>query len=316
MNRIDRLTAILIHLQGKPRVPLEELENRFEVSRRTLFRDIRSLLESGVPIGGDAGEGYFIVEGYHLPPVVFNREEAGAILLGAKLMERYTDQKTNNIFGEALYKIKAVLRYHDKEYLEKLEETIAVVSSPAVPELGFPDSHISEIQLALASRKILKISYYSNYNEQTTHRQVEPLGLVYYSGRWHLIGYCRLRKDLRDFRTDRIQKLEIMQEGYAPENHSSFKDFLSNMLGGTDANEAIVRFSKRASRFIQDQKYYYGFVEEEKLEDQVEMKFVTPNYQFLARWLLMFGNEVVIISPANLHDHMASFSKTLYEHYS
>lgn len=315
MNRIDRLTAILIHLQGKPRIPLEELECRFEVSRRTIFRDIRSLIESGVPIGGDAGQGYFIVEGYHLPPLVFNRDEAGAILLGAKLIERYADQKTNAIFSEAMYKIKAVLRYRDKEYLEKLEETIAVVSSPAVPDLGFPDSHILEIQQALATQKVLRIRYFSNYNEKTSERDVEPLGLVYYASRWHLIGYCRLRQDLRDFRTDRIRHLETINENYNPQDHPAFKTFLKTMLGGTDANEAVVQFSKKAGRYVQDQKYYYGFVQEEKTDDYIEMKFVTPSYLFLARWLLMFGKEVTVIAPISLREQMANLSEELFTHH-
>ena len=95
MNRIDRLTAILVHLQSKSRVPLEELEDRFEVSKRTIFRDVKSLMEAGVPIGGDAGEGYFIVEGYHLPPVVFNKEEAAAILVGAKFIQKNGGEQIN-----------------------------------------------------------------------------------------------------------------------------------------------------------------------------------------------------------------------------
>ena len=107
MNRIDRLNALLIHLQGKPRVPIEELEERFEIGRRTAFRDIRSLIDAGVPIGGDAGEGYFIVEGYHLPPVVFNKEEATAILMGAKFIEKSADAHTVETFEKAMYKIGA-----------------------------------------------------------------------------------------------------------------------------------------------------------------------------------------------------------------
>lgn len=315
MNRIDRLTAILIHLQGKPKVPLEELESRFGVSRRTIFRDIKSLMEAGVPIGGDAGEGYFIVDGYHLPPVVFNREEAAAVLLGAKLIEKNADNQISKSFGEAMYKIKAVLRYRDKEFLDNLDDSISVVGSPIVANMGFPDSHIAEIQLALATRKVIRISYFSNYNEQTSKRDVEPLGLVYYSSRWHLIAYCRLRSDMRDFRTDRIQKIQILPESYSPDNHPKLKDFTQKMLGGTDARAAVIRVSKKVSRFIQEQKFYHGFIEEKKIDDEVEMKFVTPRYEFLARWLLMFGDEVTVVSPNELQGLIATYSKELFEHH-
>lgn len=315
MNRIDRLTAILIQLQTKPRVPLQEFEDRFGISRRTVFRDIKSLIEAGVPIGGDAGEGYFIVDGYHLPPVVFNKEEAGAILLGAKLIEKNADTQIAKNFTEAMYKIKAVLRYRDKEFLEALEKSISVVGSPMVANQGFPDSHIAEIQLALAARKVLKISYHSNYKDQETARVVEPLGLVYYSSRWHLIGYCRLREDLRDFRTDRIQSLIILPETFNPDNHPNFMEFTHGMVGGTDANEATIRFSKKTSRFIQEQKYFYGFVEERIDGDEVEMKFFTPHYEYLARWLLMFGCEATVVAPSKLQGLVATFSSELFEHH-
>ena len=145
MNRIDRLNALLIYLQGKSRVTLTALEDRFEIGRRTVFRDIRSLLEAGVPIGGDAGQGYFIVEGYHLPPVVFNREEASALLMGAKFIEKGADSAIVQHFDLAMEKVKAVLKYSDKEYLENLEKKITIRPSP-IPK-DFPDSHISEIQM-------------------------------------------------------------------------------------------------------------------------------------------------------------------------
>lgn len=316
MNRIDRLTAILIHLQSKPHVPLSELEDRFEVSRRTIFRDIRSLMEAGVPIGGDAGDGYFIVEGYHLPPVVFSKEEAGAILLGAKLIEKNADSQVSKNFGEALFKVKAVLRYRDKEFLDNLDSSISVIGSPLTTQSGFPDSHIADIQIALASRKVLAIIYHSNYNDQTTERTIEPLGLVHYSSRWHVIGYCRLREDFRDFRTDRIQKIRIMPESYDPSKYPNYLDFVHGMVGGTDAKEATILFSKKATRFIQEQKFYYGFIEERQVsDDEVEMKFLTPHYKYLAKWLMMFGCEATVVAPAVLQEMIATYSRELFEHH-
>jgi len=315
MNRIDRLTAILVQLQGKPRVPIEELEERFGMSRRTLFRDIKSLLEAGVPIGGNAGEGYFIVEGYHLPPVVFSKEEAGAILLGAKLIEKNADSQIAQSFGEAMYKIKAVLRYRDKEFLENLENSISVVGSPLSRNVGFPDSHISEIQLALASRQKIKIGYHSNYNDTHSQRTVTPLGLVHYTSRWHLIGYCHLREDFRDFRTDRIQSITILSEKYDPNDHPNFITFVHGMVGGTDANEVAIRFTRKMSRFIQEQKYHYGFTDETADGDMIEMNFITPSYEYIARWILMFGKHATVVSPPLLQDMVLAYSEELIAHH-
>lgn len=293
---------------------MTELEERFGVSRRTLFRDIRSLVEAGVPIGGDAADGYGIVKGYHLPPVVFNKKEAAAILLGAKMIEQTADQQTAHSFQEALYKIKAVLKYADRDFLESLESNISIISNRQSAGKGFPDSHLAEIQQAIAGSNVSQISYLANYNEQTTDRDIEPLGLVYYSNRWHLIAYCRLRQDYRDFRTDRIKKIDLLAETFDPTQHPNYQDFLHDMLKGTDVKEAVVQFKKEVTRFISDQKYTYGFIEESVEGDQVLMKFATPYYPDLARWLMMFGDSATVISPTELKDLMWKFSENLYEH--
>ena len=315
MNRIDRLNALLIHLQGKSRVTLHELEERFEIGRRTVFRDIRSLIDSGVPIGGNAGEGYFIVEGYHLPPVVFNKEEASALLMGAKFIEKIGDPYTDEWYQKAMFKIKAVLKYSDKEFLENLEQRISI--QPSSRPNNFPESHIAEIQMAIATNKLVKMTYYSHYSEETTEREVEPLGMVFYSGRWHLIGFCRLRKDLRDFRADRIQKVQVLPETINPQEHPDYLEFLNESLLGTDAKEAVVVCTAFMVRVMGEQKYYMGFAEEQKLDDgRYRMKFFTPNYQYFTHWLMMFGNEVDIESPSELQGLAATYAKELLAHHS
>lgn len=291
-----------------------ELEDRFEVSRRTLFRDIRSLVEAGVPIGGDASDGYGIVKGYHLPPVVFNKQEAAAILLGAKMIEQTADQQTAKSFQEALYKIKAVLKYADRDFLETLDNNISIFANRQSSNGSFPDSYLTEIQLAIAERRVACISYLANYNEQVTNRKIEPLGLIYYSNRWHIIAYCHLREDFRDFRTDRIKKIEITLEGFDPSQYPNYLDFLHDMLKGTDVKEAVVSFKKEITRYISDQKYTYGFVKEQVEGDNVIMTFATPYYPDLARWLMMFGSSADVVSPIELKDLLWKFSKNLHEH--
>src|SRR5438105_10442497 len=128
MNRIDRLHAILTHLQSKRKVTAQEIADRFEISLRTVYRDVKALDESGVPVIGEAGSGYSIMEGYRLPPVMFTQEEAAALLLGAKLAEQWTDASIKKHFNAALYKIKAVLRTSDREHMDHLDDHIAVLS--------------------------------------------------------------------------------------------------------------------------------------------------------------------------------------------
>lgn len=314
MNRIDRLNALLIHLQSKSSISINELERRFEVSRRTIFRDIKSLLSAGVPIGGNAGEGYFIVEGYHLPPVVFDKQEASALLLGAKFIEKSADSNTIEAFQKAMYKVKAVLKESDKTFLEKIDKKISIILSQQPPRRN--DFHIAVIQQAIVAHELVRIHYYAQHTDSHSQRDVEPLGMVYYSGKWHLIAYCRLRKELRDFRADRIENAKPLGERIYPEQHPNYLDFVNDRIKGTDAKEVVIRCSKFAARFMTEQKYFLGFKEEKHLENgKIQMKFIVNSYSYFIQWLFSFGNEVEIVSPSEVIGMAAQQANSLMEYY-
>lgn len=125
MNRIDRITAILIHLQSKRIVTAGEISRRFGISIRTVYRDIRTLEAAGIPIGSEAGLGYYLVEGYRLPPLKFSLKEVAALITAGKLVDRLDEPSLKADFDSALFKIKAVLNEPEKDYIEKLQELIS-----------------------------------------------------------------------------------------------------------------------------------------------------------------------------------------------
>ncbi len=315
MNRINRLTAILIHLQTKRIIRAKEIAERFAISIRTVYRDIRALEDAGVPIGAQTGEGYFIVEGYHLPPVMFTKDEAGALLIGGKLIDMYADISVKTHFESSLYKIKSVLNSSDKEYLDNLNMYIEVLKAPQSIRDGFPDNLLSELQSVLGQKKVITINYHSGYKDEFTSRAVEPLGLCFYGSKWHLIAYCRLRKDYRDFRVDRIKK--ITEEGlvFDPENHDSLKDLVEKIVISPDLKLVVVRFDQTTAKMIREIKYYYGFVDEKGVGDQVEMNFLVPGYSYFAGWLLSFLDTVEVVSPKTLITLMRKYSEKLLNHY-
>lgn len=124
MNRIDRLTAIIIFLQGRKYVTVEELSERYGISNRTVYRDLAALQETGVPIGSEPGQGYFIVKGYHLPPVMFNRNEAASLLAAERLIQKWRNTELGKSYLSALDKIRAILPAEEKEYFETLDQHI------------------------------------------------------------------------------------------------------------------------------------------------------------------------------------------------
>lgn len=316
MNRIDRLHAILTHLQSKKKVTAQDIADRFNISLRTVYRDVKALEESGVPVIGEAGIGYSVMEGYRLPPVMFTQEEASALIMGAKLAEHYTDESVRKHFEAALFKIKAVLRGIDKEYVETLTSHIHV-NKPAEPlTQDFGQQHLSNIQHAIVHRHCLKITYHSSYKEERTSRIVEPIGLYYYSRSWHLIAWCGLRKDYRDFRVDNIDKLQVTGDCFEANAHPSLKEYIEQIQKNAELQEAIVVFEKEAARQVRAYKYYFGFVSEEDLGDKVRMKFLTTCFNSFGRWLLSYTNAVTVESPETLHEKMVRLSDELHLHYS
>ena len=314
MNRIDRLHAILTHLQSKKKVTAQEMADRFNISLRTVYRDVKALDESGVPVIGEAGSGYSIMEGYRLPPVMFTQEEASALLLGGKLAEQFTDGSIRRHFNAALFKIKAVLRSSDKEYVDSLTEHIAIVNRYA-PDNDSPQQHLSNLQQAVVHKKVIHLRYQAHGKEEVTTREVEPIGLLHYGNAWHLIGWCRLRNDYRDFRLSRMLNLTLDEKTFNPCAHPSIWEYINTIKAGSDLEEVTVLFNKDAAKFLQEQKYLHGFVSEEDLETAVRMKFLTSSFFYFARWLLMYTDRVAIESPTQLKIIMKELSEKIYGHY-
>ena len=244
---------------------------------------------------------------------MFSEDEASAILLGAKLIERMSDDSIGANFSSAMYKIKSVLKSSGKETLEKLDSRIAVSKNLRKIE---KTNYLSLLQRAIADKKTIDIRYYSNYRENITNRLVEPIGLYYYSSAWHLIAFCRMRNDYRDFRVDRIKKLDITDESFNLAKRKTLDEYIKTDWDfESEVKFATIKFSNKAAKFITNVKHYYGFVDEEKGENFTKMQFMMIDIEFFARWLLSFGSEIEIIEPAELTEKIKQLIEELNEHY-
>jgi len=225
IKRLSRLTAMLTQLQTKRVVTSTTLAEKFGVSVRTIYRDIKALEQAGVPILTADGKGYSLMEGYRVPPVMFTESEANALITVEQLVLKNSDRSLIKEYTEAVHKIKAVLLYSTKEKAELLSQRIAV--SSVTPNTNSSDT-LTFIQNALTTFTVLNITYHSEGKEETTQRDIEPFALYYNQQEsWTLIAYCRLRKDYRMFRLDRMLKIEPLDLRFTP-HKLTLKEFLDS----------------------------------------------------------------------------------------
>lgn len=212
--RLSRLTAILTQLQSKRIITAKQLAEKHDVSVRTIYRDIRTLEKSGIPIVTEEGKGYSIMEGYHLPPVLFTEDEANALITIEQLAIKNKDLSLVKNTLSAIEKIKAILRYSQKGNADLLTDRIYFSGNNSEERTS---NNLMQIQSAITQYKVLTMEYLSSDNKRTT-RNIEPFAIYSIHGDFLLIAFCQLRNDFRHFRIDFIEKLTTENKIFSPHN--------------------------------------------------------------------------------------------------
>ncbi len=211
IKRISRLTAILTQLQTVRLLTAPNLAEKFGVSIRTIYRDIKALEQAGVPIFTEEGKGYKLMEGYKIPPVMFTENEANALILVEQLVLKNKDASLVKEYTEAIQKIKAVLK-------NDVKDKANLLSDRTRNELNLnterTSNNLTILQHALTNHFLVKIDYVNEANKQS-QRIIEPFALLS-TDNWLLIAWCQQREEFRYFRLDRIAKLQVLSEKFTP----------------------------------------------------------------------------------------------------
>ncbi|WP_435622777.1 helix-turn-helix transcriptional regulator [Flagellimonas sp.] len=219
MKRLHRLTSLLIKFQTKKSLKVKDLSEHYNVSTRTIYRDIKALEDAGVPIGYEPGEDYFLLEGYQLPPIHFTLEESHAVVTAKAIMAQNSDVSLVNNFNKVVDKVKAVLKSSHKEATFEIESRIA----PSVYKQQFSSDTLLDIQKSITAFNVLHLDYESASGVRTS-RKVRPLAVYFTQDHWILVAYCLLREENREFRLDRIKNLTPTSEFFPP-NHFQLEDY-------------------------------------------------------------------------------------------
>lgn len=223
MRRADRLFQIVQHLRARRLTTAARLAELLEVSERTIYRDIRDLSLSGVPIQGEAGVGYRIDRSYELTPLMFSKEEVEAIVVGLRMVEAFGDSTLDRATKPALDKIILAL-----PGMRQLEPEESRIFAPRLPKKEIDKERLKELNKAIKGREKIEIAYRSLGGEES-RRVVRPLGLHFWGSSWTLAAWCELRQEFRTFRTDLLKDLRVTGEHFSEENGKRLADYLQKV---------------------------------------------------------------------------------------
>jgi predicted DNA-binding transcriptional regulator YafY len=224
ISRLSRITSIATMIKSKRIVTATQIAKKFDVSIRTVYRDIKTLEKSGVPVITIEGKGYSIMEGYTLPTLMFTEAEANALVTVGHLISKTKDSSLTKNYQEALVKIKSVIRSGIKEKSDLLSDRILILQTGKQSQTS---SSLSTIQLAVTNHTITKINYQKPNDPEAHTRFIEPHVLCYLNENWILVAWCRLRHGFRSFRIDRMTNIEFLDSTFKSRDAELKKHFAS-----------------------------------------------------------------------------------------
>ncbi|HEY7093360.1 MAG TPA: YafY family protein [Ktedonobacterales bacterium] len=320
MNRIDRLLAIVLELQGKRWRRAEDLAETFETSKRTIYRDMLALGEAGVPIVSIPGRGYSLVEGYFLPPVSFSADEATILLLGADVMAQSFDAHYKSVAHSASRKILGVLPDAQRQTVESLRERIQFVtgSSATRPDTAQQLEKLQLLRGTIVESRRVRFDYHTRYTARgaaipsdAPTRNVDPYSLAHVGASWYLTGYCHTRRGLRTFRLERIENLIAQSETF--ERPATVR---LNPRQRQQESPITIRalFAPEVARWVRESPSYFTLAMDDT-PDGLLVTLAVRDLSEITQWLLSWGRHVRILEPDALRHLLAEEAAAMLRAY-
>jgi predicted DNA-binding transcriptional regulator YafY len=312
-ERLARLLKIITLVKSNPRLNRTDLARLCEVnSVRTIQRDINSLAIANIPIFW-TGEGYEIMPGFFLPPLALTLEEALSLVLSAKAFTNGEGNFHEGAIESAVSKIIATLPEGARNLLELDSDKISVESRKAADTGGL----IGRLYQAILNSKQLRISYYSYSSNEVSERVIDPYALTYRRRAWYLVAFCHERKDTLIFRTNRIKTLEHTGKTFSRPSDFSLKEYMAKswqaMKG--EETEVVVKFDPRIAPLIKEVDWHPTQRIEDLSDGSILYTVTVSGTKEISFWILSYGQEAEVISPASLRDELATVTEKMCQRY-
>ncbi len=315
MNRTDRLLAIVLELQGKGWQRAGDLARTFECSKRTIYRDLQALGESGVPLRSQPGRGFSLIEGYFLPPLSFSTDEATMLLLGSDVMAQNFDAQYRAAAQSAARKILGVLPEKLRLEVRTLQDSIHFFGD-GISGRPVEAAKLQLLRRAIVERSTVRFVYHTRYptdgRSPLRHRDADPYSLGHHGNAWYLSAYCHVRRGVRNFRLDRMDDLTLLERPFLrPDNFQVQKRDLFEP-GSFDVR---VLFDAEVTRWVRESPSFYTIAQEETPQGLLVTLHIRHESEIL-QWLLSWGRHARVLEPETLRQRIADDARAMLAHAS
>jgi len=311
MNSSERRMKLILMLQNSNnKLTVNDIAEKFNISRRTVFRDFQALSKMNVPVTWDKYSGYGIIRGYKIPPIMFTSKELATVMVGLSFVKSQIDETLVEDANGVELKIKEVLPDELKDFMESLEERTIV--DPYM-NYGLEKKHGGNwylISSAISQSKSITFQYRSLKDEKITERKIDPYLLVFYKDHWNVLGFSHLRDDWRNFLLDRMSDIGITDQKF-------------NLRDDFNAKALIFKSdeSKHLIRVLIDRSHFKRFsanlpaniFKKEPLDSKfIKVSFYFDNLDYINDWLLQFSNHVQVLDPVELIEKRKTLLEVMF----
>ena len=306
---------MVLELQERRKCRAEDLAAIFEISKRTVYRDIQALCEAGVPIIGEAGEGYSLAEGYFLPPLSFTADEGAMLLLGSDVMAQSFDAEYRAAAQAAGRKIAGVLPDRLREEVEHLRTSIRFITPSALAN-GEQERTLQQLRRAIFKHQTVRFNYFARRGENSV-RDADPYALIHVMGAWLLVAYCHTRKDVRTFRLSRIEKLVVQPRLFTIRPDFDMKKHFAKHqeIAPSERLVARVLFDHEIARWVKE-SYTFFLIGSEETADGLVLTFGLREERDILQWVLGWGRHARVLEPESLRRMVAEEAKAMTRVYA
>lgn len=297
--KIDRLIGIITILLQKEKVTTSQLAERFEVSQRTIQRDIDDICKAGIPIVSmqGYGGGISIAEGYKIDKTLLTQKELSAIFMGLKSIDSISKDTYSQSLMEKLTNEKSAVLS---------DQNRVIIHLTSFYQVGLTEK-IDVIKQAISNRKLISFQYYSDKGE--SERIIEPYFIMFRWFAWYVYGYCLTQQDFRLFKLNRLSELQNLKTSYE-ERFISEKELNFDHYIWRDDIKLVALFDMSVKYRLIDE-YGLESVTIDNQSGKLRFENVFTNRKHLLQWILSYGDAVKVIEPLDLIDSICQNAKNL-----